>query len=564
MPVPEHPESPAPPTGAPAEHDEILLEPTNPFGSSPEETDAGETPPLLDAWQHASGEATMQLRSRLAAASGFLAVAFLVMMAFSLASYDSIYGLAAGSLAIRAVLAALVCGLMLSGAPLSFLQLRCVEYLFFALEMLVYVWGQHSMLSTLMLQGDWDSVALIEKNGIFRVAVVMLVYGVFIPNDPRTTARVVMTMALCPIAVLAAVLHQASVAQVADSGIAGAEGTALNALFVLIAAALAIFASFTLNGLRRELHDVRQLGQYRLLDKLGEGGMGAVYLAEHQLLKRPCALKLINADLEENEIAVARFEREVQSAASLSHPNTIEVYDYGRADDGTFYYVMEYLAGLSIADLVRQEGELPAGRTVYLARQVCGALAEAHRMGLVHRDLKPANIFVAILGGQCDVAKVLDFGLVKQENPQDGKQLTADYTVSGTPQFMSPEQARGERNIDGRADLYAVGAILYYMLTGRPPFERESAMSLMIAHASEPVRPPTQLNSRIPQDLEAVILKCLAKAPADRYEDAKVLATALEQCRCASEWSQSQAEAWWLQRAAQESAAAEGAAVPQP
>jgi len=169
---------------------------------------------------------------------------------------------------------------------------------------------------------------------------------------------------------------------------------------------MAIFTAHVLHGLRRELQAVRSLGQYRLLEKLGEGGMGAVYLAEHQLLKRPCALKLISPDLKNNSIALARFEREVRSAAMLSHPNTIEIYDYGRAADGTFYFVMEYLPGLSLADLVREAGPLSPGRVVYLMRQVCGSLAEAHRMGLVHRDLKPANILVAILGGECDVSKV--------------------------------------------------------------------------------------------------------------------------------------------------------------
>ncbi len=170
----------------------------------------------------------------------------------------------------------------------------------------------------------------------------------------------------------------------------------------------------------------------------------------------------------------------------LSHPNTIEIFDYGHTDDGTFYYVMEYLPGLTVADLVRQSGPMPPGRVIYVMRQVCGALAEAHRYGLVHRDLKPANILVAILGGKCDFAKVLDFGLVRLTATPGAAQLTADYTVSGTPQYMSPEQATATAGVDGRADIYSLGAILYFMLTGRPPFEGANPTELMIAHAARP------------------------------------------------------------------------------
>jgi len=177
-------------------------------------------------------------------------------------------------------------------------------------------------------------------------------------------------------------------------------------------------------------------------------------------------------------------------------------------------------------------------------------------MGLVHRDLKPANIFVAVLGGQCDVAKVLDFGVVKQQNPIDGRQLTVAYTVSGTPLYMSPEQAVASPEIDGRADLYALGAILYFMLTGVPPFDRQTPIALMIAHASEPVLPPSQIRPDIPADLEAIILRCLAKKPADRFSDASELAAALSACGCASDWDQLRAEPWWLEHAAGQSPSA--------
>jgi len=269
----------------------------------------------------------------------------------------------------------------------------------------------------------------------------------------------------------------------------------------------------------------------------------------HQFLKRPCALKLIKPDVNTNPIALARFEREVQSAAMLSHPSTIEIFDYGHTDDGTFYYVMEYLPGLSVSDLIHKTGPMDPARVVFLMRQVSGALAEAHRYGLVHRDLKPANILVAILGGKCDVSKVLDFGLVKLTATPDAPQLTADYTVSGTPQYMSPEQATSTSDVDGRADIYSLGAIMYTMLTGRPPFLGTNPTELMIAHARDPVVPPSHLRPEIPADLEAVVLRCLAKKPDDRFPDARSLASDLAACACANDWDDGKAEQWWLDQA---------------
>ena len=235
----------------------------------------------------------------------------------------------------------------------------------------------------------------------------------------------------------------------------------------------------------------------------------------------------------------------MQSAARLSHPNTIEIFDYGHTDDGTFYYVMEYLKGMSLAELVRQAGPLPPGRVIYLFRQVCAGLAEAHGLGLVHRDLKPANMFVAVRGGESDVAKVLDFGLVKLTQDPGAAALTSDMAVSGTPPFMAPEQAVGDRSLDARADIYALGAMMYFALTGRPPFTGDSAFAVMMAHARDPVVPPSQIRPDVPEDLEGVILRCLAKKPEDRFPTAKALGEALAACACAGTWGANRAEAWW-------------------
>jgi serine/threonine-protein kinase len=270
-------------------------------------------------------------------------------------------------------------------------------------------------------------------------------------------------------------------------------------------------------------------------------------LAEHQLLKRPCALKLIKPEAGADPIALARFEREVQSAARLSHPNTIEIYDYGHTDDGTFYYVMEYLPGASLQDLVQKYGPLPAGRVIYLFRQVCAGLAEAHALGLVHRDLKPANVFIAFRGGEADVAKVLDFGLVKPTKDRDAVELTREQRVSGTPLFMAPEQTMGDRSLDARADIYALGAMIYFALTGQPPFKAPTAFEVMMAHVRDPVMPPSNLRPDVPADLERVVLMCLAKKPDARYPDVKALGRALGACELAADWDAEKAEAWWAE-----------------
>jgi serine/threonine-protein kinase len=489
------------------------------------------------------------LRSRLRSAAIFLALGYAVFFVFGLVDQGSVQSMSLLTIGARVAIGLAVVGLLSSRYELNYRQLRIVEYTFFGLLILLHMLGQYFVGSELIEQGDLPRLVAAEKNGIINILIIMTLYGVFIPNDPKDTARVVLTMALGPFLVLVLLKLKAAEASSIVDHVASGQIAIANMLFVLISAALAIYAAHVLQGLRRDLHQAKKLGQYQLGEKLGEGGMGAVYMAEHQLLKRPCALKMIRPDIDTNPVALARFEREVRSAAMLSHPNTIEIFDYGHTDDGTFYYVMEYLPGLSLSDLVRQFGPMNPGRVVYLIRQVCGALAEAHRYGLVHRDLKPANILVAILGGRCDIAKVLDFGLVKLTANPEAPQLTADYTVSGTPQFMSPEQATASPDLDGRADIYSLGAILYFVLTGRPPFEGKTPTELMIAHARDPVVPPTRHRGDIPADLEAVVLKCMAKKPEDRYPDARALSAALAACACAGDWDDERAERWWVDQA---------------
>lgn len=495
------------------------------------------------------------LRLRLRSAALALMVVYLVLLVWNFA-----YGTRGGTIVrdtmiLRAILAGVVFAALSSNrVALSLSALRWGELLLFGGITALLALSQY--IADIEFIRERDAVFLVayEKNGALQMIFLMMLYGVLIPNRPERTAKVVLTLLMVPLITLVLALVGQATPDLHER--ASTHTLAINnALYLCLGAAVAIYAAFVLNRMGTELREARRLGQYRLGERLGSGGMGDVYLAEHQLLKRPCALKTIHREMQANPIAQSRFEREVQSAARLSHPNTIAIYDYGHTDNGTFYYVMEYLPGLSLEELVRQFGPLPPGRALYLLRQVCGGLAEAHLTGLIHRDLKPANVFVAILGGQCDVAKILDFGLVKQTHEDEGGQLTVDQMVSGTPQYMAPEQARGVRELDARADQYAIGGVLYFTLTGRPPFEGTSAMDLMIKHARDPVTPPSKVNPEIPADLDAVVMRALRKDPDARYADVRELSRALGACECAGDWDADRAEEWWREQAAAQAVA---------
>ncbi len=448
--------------------------------------------------------------------------------------------------ALRCVIAAVVAVGMVRWIPETRRATRAVEYALFLGITLSYMASEYFVGLDLLRRGP-SSIPIFlafDKNIVIELLVLMIIYGTLIPNRASIAARMLVLMFVGPVAVRYLLLHHSDLGQVHEE-LMRAEDLLVNPMFQAIGMAMAIHGSFLTNGLRTELHRARKLGQYRLIRKLGEGGMGEVYLAEHQLLKRPCALKRIKSDAGSDPIVLARFEREVQSAARLAHPNIVEIYDYGRADDGTFYYVMEYLRGLSLLELVRKAGPLPPGRAIYLFRQVCSGLAEAHALGLVHRDMKPANVLVAVRGGESDVAKILDFGIVKLMQDPEAASLTIDESVRGTPMYMAPEQATGDRSLDARADIYALGAMMYFTLTGRPPFEGGGPIAVMMAHLRQSVIPPSQLRHDLPDDLEQIILRCLAKDPANRFPTVNALGEALAACHSASEWGPNRAGAWW-------------------
>jgi serine/threonine-protein kinase len=258
--------------------------------------------------------------------------------------------------------------------------------------------------------------------------------------------------------------------------------------------------------------------------------MGTVFLAEHSLLRRPCAVKLIRPELARDDAAHARFEREVQAAAALTHPNTVQIYDFGQSDDGTLYYAMEYLPGESLDALIDREGAIAPARAVRILEQLCGALGEAHARGLVHRDVKPGNVMLCERGGMLEVVKLLDFGSVVARGGPSDPRITQAGMIVGTPAFMSPEQCRGEVDITPLSDIYSVGALGYYLVTGREPFFRKpSAMEVMAAHIYEYPPPIQELRPDVPVELAVVLEKCLEKDPLERYPNTARLEKALVQ-----------------------------------
>ena len=317
---------------------------------------------------------------------------------------------------------------------------------------------------------------------------------------------------------------------------------------VFIAGAYVLATAVTsrvIYGLRREVRAARQLGQYTLQDRIGEGGMGTVHRARHALLRREAAIKLIRR-ASRDPSARERFEREADAMASLRSPHTVELYDFGVSTEGDFYTVMELLEGIDLERAVARFGPMPAERVVFLLLQACESLEEAHAAGLVHRDVKPANLIVCRYGLRYDFLKVLDFGLVAIDEPRTDAKITVDGSLAGTPAYLPPEIALGAHDVDGRADLYALGCVAYWLLTGRLVFERESATATVLAHVNDVPDPPSRGNElEIPTALDDVVLACLAKDPSERPLTASDLARRLRAAVDPAVWTQERAAHWW-------------------
>jgi serine/threonine-protein kinase len=322
---------------------------------------------------------------------------------------------------------------------------------------------------------------------------------------------------------------------------------------ILWAIAVAIAAAFsqTLYGLRKAVNDIRRLGQYTLEEKLGEGGMGVVYRASHAMLRRPTAVKLLLPDRAGRD-ALTRFEREVRRTAMLTHPNTVTVFDYGRTTDGVFYYAMELLEGASLDVLVEIDGAQPEERVIHILEQAAASLAEAHEAGLIHRDVKPGNILIVDRGGIPDLVKVLDFGLVKDVGVRarggalSEPELTMTNTITGTPLYIAPETMTAPETVDARTDLYALGAVGYWLLTGTHVFNGKTTLEVCAHHLQTAPKPPSaRLGAPVSPDLEGLLLACLAKRPEDRPPSARALRERLRACAAAGRWTDARAAKWW-------------------
>ena len=499
---------------------------------------------------HTTGQLEEQLRRRLrvisviwAAVTGVIAITAVIARQEHLRADPSTVWTEPPLPGVLFLVSLITIGVVGSLSPrrrLGLSRLRAIEWLGVATTASFFVMNQSRALAGMLPElRDWPMEFGVAQGAPWGALIVA--YGVLVPSSLKHGAARTAVIAAC------AFLPELVLLPGLDGPVAGLTSfLTLKTIMLTVMSALALYGSYRIEELGQDAEVARELGQYLLRRMLGEGGMGSVYLAEHRFLRRPCAVKLIRADQASDERALARFEREVQSAAGLTHPNTVQIYDYGQSEDGTLYFAMEYLPGVSLDHLVERHGPLDPARAVRILTQLCGALHEAHARGLVHRDLKPGNVMLCERGGVKDVAKLLDFGLVAAlENEPADARITQAGMIMGTPAYMSPEQCMGDVNVTSACDIYSVGALGYFLLTGEAPFSGRPALQTIVAHLNETPRPITELRPEVPSELSDVIARCLAKEPAERYPDAASLERALAGSLGSAGWTDGDARAWW-------------------
>jgi serine/threonine-protein kinase len=400
-------------------------------------------------------------------------------------------------------------------------------------------WGTFSGVEAGQITGDLV--------GLSTTALWMMFFSVIVPARPRhALIALLLSGSAVPLTV-------ALLVRIGDAP--ALEASQFFFVFVLpyaLVVVMSYVAARVIYGLGRDVRRAQELGSYHLLELIGRGGMGEVWRASHNMLARPAAIKLIRGDTLSQEpggmeTALARFEQEAQATASLQSPHTVELYDFGISEDGTFYYVMELLDGIDLETFVERFGPLPPERVVHVLRQACLSLGEAHQRDLIHRDVKPANLYLCQYALEPDFVKILDFGLVKHTAFEEGETaLTRAGLLAGTPAYLAPEIAMGKEEVDGRADIYGLACVAFKLLTGRAVFEEDTVVATIVAHANTaPLPPSTYFETPIPADLDELILACLSKNPADRPQTCEQLARQLEQIRLDAPWTAERAADWW-------------------
>lgn len=382
-----------------------------------------------------------------------------------------------------------------------------------------------------------------------HLAMILIVHAAFIPSPVIYQVGLTLTaLVVYPLAQLLAYTFLPEIQEfwARNGGVETLRNLLLlGTLEAILYGFISVQITKTLYNMRKRLHQAQRLGNYIIQKEIGGGGMGKVFVASHALICRPTAIKVLRLEGQDPS-ALARFEREVKLSSSLTHPNTITIFDYGRADNRTFYYAMEYLEGMDLQQFVEKFGPLPAARAVFILLQACASLAEAHARQIIHRDIKPSNIFLTRRGDLFDFVKVLDFGLAKQAAPEGSPGLSQSGSFFGTPRYMPPEAVQGTDKLDPRADIYNLGGVAYWMLTGQPPFQSSSNVELVLDHLKKiPTKPSLIAEMPIPEELEKIVMKCLEKKPEDRFQSVEELSSALKKIPFEEPWTHETARDWW-------------------